>query len=312
MRIISTVEDERIDRFLVQYFKSQLSQPIARHQIQKAISQKVVLVNDKLKSKHYALQLGDVITLPDDYFAPQPEFRIQPNFDSKIDIIAETTDYLICNKPAGVIMHPSENHLLNDTFINVVLAYDSAIATVGDDIKFRPGIIQRLDKDVSGVVMITRNQASYEYYKALFSERQIHKQYIALVHGVLSQPSGDITFQLARSTQDRTKMAARPVGSTGKPAHTHYEVVEQFQQYALLDITIYTGRTHQIRVHMSAVGHPIVGDELYMPRGFKSRLHPGRLFLQSTELGFVDQQGEKQLYSLPLSQDLKAIIHTLS
>ncbi|MBI4407766.1 MAG: RluA family pseudouridine synthase [Candidatus Kerfeldbacteria bacterium] len=226
-----------------------------------------------------------------------------------LSVIAETPDYIVLNKAAGIVVHQAEQHLEPDTIANGLLARYPELADVGED-PLRPGIIHRLDQHVSGVLLVARTQAMFLHLKEQWQQHLVRKQYIALVHGKMSRTDGEINFSIARSSQQFTKMAARPDAS-GKAAVTRYNVLKQYQRYALLDVEILTGRTHQIRVHMSAIDHPIVGEQVYLPKNFKSRLQPGRLFLHAASLSFGLPDGTIVGYSAPLPDDLQAILDGL-
>ncbi len=234
---------------------------------------------------------------------------ISANSAVKLPIIAETADYIVINKPSGVVVHQASQHEEPDTVVNGLLALYPDLATVGDDAS-RPGIVQRLDQDVSGVMVIARTQKMFEYLKSQFSQHLVSKHYLALVHGRLVRTEGEINFSIARSAQDFTKMAARP-DATGKAAITRYNVLHQYQQYAYLDVEILTGRTHQIRVHLNAINHPLVGEQTYKPKRLISRLQPGRPFLHAASLSFTLPDGSLVGFKAPLPEALQAILDGL-
>lgn len=229
-----------------------------------------------------------------------------PNSAITIPVLAATADYIVINKPAGVVAHQSEIHSAPDTVVNGLLAMYPDLADVGDD-PLRPGLVQRLDQDVSGVMVVARTAVMFEHLKQQFKQHRPEKQYTALVHGRFAQLDGDIRFPIARSARHYTKMAARP-DATGKPAITKYTVLKQYPHYALLEVTIVTGRMHQIRVHLNAIGHPVVGETVYVPKRFHSRLQPGRLFLHAEKLRFALPNGEYVQYQAPLPPELQAIL----
>ena len=304
MRISKFPVGERLDKFITQKLPDR-----SRSQIQKIIERGGVLVNDRVVAKHYFLREGDVITIDVAKSSKEKAFKLKKNRKIPVEIIYECDSYAVENKPAGLIIHPGDTHMENDTLVNGLLVEYPEIRKVGDN-PMRPGIVHRLDKVVSGVMVVARTQEMYEHLKKQFQARTVFKHYTALVHGVLTQDHGSITFDIMRSQRQRTKMAAVPPGQ-GKPARTDYDLVQQFQQYALVDAYLHTGRTHQIRVHMNAIGHPIVGDNVYVPKQFHSRLQPGRIFLHSTELKFNDIDGKQVEYISSLSSDLQAILDDL-
>lgn len=321
MRISDVQAGERLDRFLTSYLKE-----YSRSQIQKLIQADVVCVNDRPRNKHYELQAGDVIDIQD--FAAtsstpavlpmvktrkqqiaDADFDMRANKNVPIEVIAETKEYVVIEKSAGVVVHPANAHPQNDTLVHGLLALYPELAGIGEN-KYRPGIVHRIDKDVSGVMVVARTAEMYAHLKQQFQNRTVYKEYLALVHGVLSEPHGVIDFDIVRSKRDRTKMAAVPRGG-GKPARTDYNCVQQFQHYAYMSLHPETGRTHQIRVHCNAIGHPIVGDPIYHPKVFHARLQPGRLFLHAHQLKFMDVQGNVVEYMSPLPLHLQAILDDL-
>lgn len=310
--IISNIRvGERLDRFLTEQVPT-----LSRTTIQQHIQSGSIIVNNSTVAKHYFLKTGDVVTIPEAVLAPQQMFTLAPNDQLQIDVITERPDYIIINKPAGLIVHPGDGHLQNDTLVNGLLFRYPELSAVGDH-TWRPGIVHRLDKNVSGVMVIARTQTMYELLKQQFQNRSVIKKYTALVHGVLSESTGEITLSIGRSLRDRKKMAAHPptevTDISSKPAYTQYAVIQQFQHYALVSVQILTGRTHQIRVHFNAIGHPIVGDQVYKPRKLKSRLLVNRIFLHAHALAFNDSTGTAVAvqYEVPLSVDLQDIVDEL-
>ena len=226
----------------------------------------------------------------------------------KPEIIAETKDYLVINKPAGLLVHGGIG-IVGETLVDWLTKKYPNIKNVGED-PMRPGIVHRLDRDVSGLMVVCKNQATYDSIKAQFQDRTIKKEYTALVYGKISKDEDEIDFPIKRATAG-FKMAAVPKNfadrSDDKIRHavTKIEVIKKMINYTLLKINIKTGRTHQIRVHMFAYGYPIVGDNLYCTRisklkNVKNKLD--RVFLASTELEFNDLNGERQKFQVPLPE----------
>ncbi|MDP3970958.1 MAG: RluA family pseudouridine synthase [bacterium] len=304
MIISKIIIGERIDKFLGQYLAE-----YSRSAIQKKIADGFVTVNGNQVTKKYILQEDDVLDINDNDLVIPEGFLVKPNDQVKVDVIEETEDYIVVNKPAGLITHPGDTHLVNDTLVNGLLARFPEIEQVGDD-EMRPGIVHRIDKDVSGVMVIARNSEMFNLLKQQFKDRKVYKKYLALAHGVFTEKHGVITFDLARSKRNRTKMAAMPPGQ-GKTAISEYEVIQQFQHYALVSVLIHTGRTHQIRAHLNAIGHPLIGDDIYKPKNMASRLQPGRIFLHASDISFIDQNNVKKSYNVPLTKSLQVIIDDL-
>lgn len=303
--IYESFEKERIDVFLQKYLA------IPRNKVQRLIQQKQVTVNNAPVSKHYALQKGDEIFVEQTALSQAREIKeFTPNPKISFEILFENDDYLIINKQSGLLVHPTER-MEDDTLANALIARYPKIKNVGDN-PLRPGIVHRLDKSVSGVLLVTKTQEAFDYYKNLFASRDITKIYIALVHGVMEQPHGDITLRISRS-KTKGRMAAHPEQSElGKEAKTSYEVLTQYSHTALLQLQIHTGRTHQIRAHLNALEHPIVGDPLYKQRQVKQTLPIARPFLHASSLSFIDQQGNSVTYTSPLPNDLTNLLETLS
>lgn len=303
--IISDIQiGERLDRFLANTLPT-TSRTVIQHRIQDGS----ITVNGKVVVKHYALKAGDTIELSETATQPPIQFTLEANSAVQVNVIDEQPDYVVIHKAAGVIVHPGDGHMMNDTLVSGILAKYPEIADVGDS-PLRPGIVHRLDKDVSGVMVVARNMKMFAHLKQQFQNRSVVKKYVALVHGVLSQPVGEITLSISRSQRDRKKMAAHR-DESGKPAHTLYSVIQQFQHYALVSVQILTGRTHQIRVHFNAIGHPVVGDTVYKPKKLKSRLLLDRIFLHAQELHFSTLEGKTVEYTVPIPSTLQQIVDDL-
>lgn len=231
--------------------------------------------------------------------------------------IYENEEFLVINKPAGLLVHGAE-HIDEPTLVDDLLRNYPALAKVGED-PDRPGIMHRLDKPVSGLLVIAKTPASFENLKRQFQERTIEKHYTALVYGRIDKDEDEITFQIKRSAQGN-KMAALPLSdkgeaiTDGRRAITEFSIMKRFINYSLIDVRIKTGRTHQIRVHMSAYGHPVVGDDLYGTKKTRiknAKLNLGRIFLVATRLEFNDIAGERHNFTLPLPPDLQNFLDGL-
>jgi 23S rRNA pseudouridine1911/1915/1917 synthase len=249
--------------------------------------------------------------------------------------IYENEDYLVINKPAGLTVHGGA-HIKEKTLVDFLLEKYPDLKNVGED-PDRPAIVHRLDKEASGLMIIPKNNKSFEYFKELFKSRKIEKEYIALVHGKLSKDEDLIDFPIKRSSQGH-KMAAVPrskdysaMGESdeidkslsnrgrgnikalekSRQAITEFNVIKKLINFTLVKVRIKTGRTHQIRVHFSAYGHPLLGDALYGNKKSKvknAKVNLGRIFLEACRLSFVDPQGEKQEFKINLSSDLENVL----
>lgn len=234
--------------------------------------------------------------------------------EAPLNIVEETPEWIVVNKPCGVLMHPDHDHP-DGTLIDALVARTPEMATVGED-PTRPGIVSRLDKDVSGLVVIAKTPDAFDNLKHQFAEHSVTKEYIALVHEDIpaGKDEGDLKFRIARSAS-KARMAGRPVGAEGgQAAWTHYEVEQRFVGAALLRLQIFSGRTHQIRAHLHAFGHPVIGDPLYTLKKTKRNVkNPARLYLQSVHLAFNDPTtNERKDFTLPLDPAFDEMIKTLS
>lgn len=244
-------------------------------------------------------------------------------------IIFEDNNYLVVNKPAGLAVHGGGN-LQEATLADWLLEYYPKIKNVGDD-PVRPGIVHRLDKEVSGLMVIAKTPASFAHLKEQFKNREVNKNYLALVYGQVSNESGEINFPIKRARTGH-KMAALPLKTEAlltrtrpksrdqgningffkaKEAITEFKIIKKFVNYTLLQVIIKTGRTHQIRVHFFASGHPLVGDDLYSTKKTKEKnkkINLGRIFLVANRLAFKNLEGQKQEFKLNLPSDLEAVL----
>lgn len=274
------LHQERLDQAL-----TKLAPELSRAQWQKRIKQGEVFIDgEPILSPHTLIREGSELQ-----YVQKPltaEVKKSRTTLPPLRIIHETADWMVIDKPAGLLVHPaaSTDEL---TLVDSLIAHDPAIAKVGGEPE-RPGIVHRLDREVSGLMLVAKTERAFESLKQQFQQRQIKKKYIALVHGVVPKDEGDIRFTLTRSTT-KGRMAARPEeDKEGKAAWTHYAVLERVPGATLLSIDIFSGRTHQIRAHLFALGHPVIGDPLYVKRHTDRRREAPRLLLQSTDLAFTD------------------------
>ena len=295
-------EKQRLDKYLVEELSD-----FSRSQIQKLIKEKEVTVNDKHETAHFALRENDNV-----------EVNIAKGFAKlscevkkvipKPEVITETDDYLILNKPAHLIIHPAPS-IKEPTLVDWLKNNYPDIKDVGED-EIRPGIVQRLDKEVSGVMVIAKTQKMFEHLKNEFQERNVKKEYLALVYGVLETETGIIDFPLKRSKLTG-RMVALPKHETGKKSITKYVVETKYSRYTYLKVTIETGRTHQIRSHLKAFNHPVVGDKIYYNKNLVNNLKLDRLFLHAHTLGFNDLNNEYKEYKIEIPKELNNILNEL-
>lgn len=246
------VDDELSGKRLDAYL-SIVNTELSRTMIQKIIETDGVLVNQKKQKASYKVQTNDVVLLT----IPEVKETKLKSQDIKLDVIYEDKDIIVVNKQKGLVVHPGNGNP-DGTLVNAVMAICKDLSGIGGEI--RPGIVHRLDKDTSGLIIIAKNDKAHINMSNLIKERKVKKTYIALVRGVIPENEATINMPIGRSNKDRKKMA---VVKTGKNAITHFKVIERFSKYTLLELVIDTGRTHQIRVHMAEIGYPLVGDSVY-------------------------------------------------
>ena len=210
---------------------------------------------------------------------------------------------MIINKPAGLLTHPSKPDVKEFSLIDLLTKYYPPIKDVGEDLS-RPGIVHRLDRDTSGLMVVAKNNEAFGYLKNLFKDRKIRKKYYALVYGILKEKSGIIESQIGKLGGKQTTRLEGKKEVSGKPAISEYKVVTEFNEYSLLDVTIKTGRTHQIRVHLKSIGHPVVCDSLYKTKTQQCPEQIGRMFLHAYYLSFITPSGDPIALESDLPEDL--------
>lgn len=291
-------EPARLDKYL-----TDLSETYTRSFLQKQIKSGHVTVNKAAVKASYMLQDGDEIVMD----IPEPaEAKIEPK-EMDLDILYEDQDLLIVNKPKGLVVHPAPGHT-DDTLVNGLMAYcKQDLSGIGG--VARPGIVHRIDKDTSGSLLICKTDTAHQALAAKLKEHDIKRVYIGLTEGHLRDDEGTIQGAIGRSPRERKKMAIVPK-EKGKEAVTHYRVLERFKDCDLVEFTLETGRTHQIRVHMASVHHPLVGDELYGHA--KNRLGLRGQALHARTLGFTHPAtGEWIETEAPLPPELEEAISKL-
>ena len=231
-----------------------LDKELSRAMIQKLLDQGKITVNGKIQKPSYKTKIGDNIEV-EEIIPQEIELKAQ---DIPIDIVYEDNDIIVVNKPKGMVVHPANGNP-DGTLVNAIMNIcKDSLSGIGGEI--RPGIVHRIDKDTSGLLIIAKNDKAHINLSEQIKNREITKKYIAIVRGVIKENSATIDMPIGRSDKDRKKMAVR---KDGKNAVTHFDVIKRYNGYTLLDIKIDTGRTHQIRVHMAEIGYPIVGDYVY-------------------------------------------------
>ena len=313
--ISATADDagKRLDQFLVRHLSE-----TSRARVQQLISQDLVLVNDSVAKASMRLRGGERVAI---LATAQPDPLRAMAEDIPLDIIYEDADLAVVNKPAGMMVHAgagaTEDQRNRGTLVNALLHHFGQLSSVGGEL--RPGIVHRLDKATSGLIVVAKSDESHRRLAAQFAGRKVKKKYVALVQGWLKRDRGTINSSISRDRIRRTRMTTRREG--GREAISHYTVQRRldspYGKFTLLEVQIDTGRTHQIRVHLSSLGHPVVGDVLYgarrelrntaeedtsfcLPRNF---LHAAALTLEHP------RTGEVLSFSVPLPRELEEFLH---
>ena len=299
-RVLSIRADEvgqRLDRYLASVLNG-----VSRTKVQQLIEERAVLVNGYPSKPGYALRNGDEVQV----LSLKPNDRagtIRPR-QLPLDVVYEDRDLLVVNKAAGMVVHPAPGHH-EDTLVNALLTRYPDIQKEGAD--QRPGIIHRLDKDTSGLIIIARNAATQAALVEQMKHHEIVKRYLALVEGVVALDQGSIDAPIGRNPRHRQQMAITAKGS--REARTHFRVLQRFTRHTLLLLELETGRTHQIRVHLKAIGHPVVGDPIYGSRSATHGLTLKRQFLHAYQIRFIHPTtGATIELEAALPDDLQAVL----
>ena len=313
-------EGQRLDQFLV----SQIPD-VSRSRVQHMLADEKALVDGKAAKPSLKLRGGERVTIVGD-FQPPPLHAIAEEIP--LDIVYEDEDLAVVNKPAGMMVHAgagaTDDERNRGTLVNALLHRFAQLSEVGGEM--RPGIVHRLDKETSGLIVVAKNDVAHRKLATQFSKREVKKRYVALVHGWPEKDHGTINSAITRDAIRRTRMTTK--GSGGRSALSHYEVRERiatpFGKLALVDVRIETGRTHQIRVHMASIGHPVVGDSLYgAPKELKrgtAKAQPGtpavltlgRNFLHAAAVEFKQPRtGESLSLEAPIPEELTRFLEQL-
>ncbi|MNJ31211.1 Ribosomal large subunit pseudouridine synthase D [compost metagenome] len=273
---------------------------MSRTQIQLWIQNGDITVNGQVVKVNHKLAQDDVVTL----VMPQPEFvEIIPE-QIPLNVYYEDQDVIVVNKKRGMVVHPAPGHS-SGTLVNALMYHCKDLSGINGEL--RPGIVHRIDKDTSGLIMAAKNDKAHASLSDQLKEHSVTRKYIALVHGNLSHDQGTVNAPIGRDTQDRKMFTVTERNS--KHAVTHFQVMERFGDYTLLELKLETGRTHQIRVHMKFIGHPLVGDPMY---GRSKGIKMDGQALHAAVLGFIHPSiSEYMEYSAPLPEDMEALLFSL-
>jgi 23S rRNA pseudouridine1911/1915/1917 synthase len=307
---ISVPEEEsgaRLDRFVASHCPE-----LSRTRVQELIESGLVLLNGKAAKDSHKVRAGDLITV-----VPQPRPPLQAEAESiPLNILYEDNDVIAVDKPAGMTVHAGAGNS-HGTLVNALLGRGQTLSQTEDPL--RPGIVHRLDKETSGILLVAKNDFAHAKLAEGFRDRTIQKTYITLVQGVLPEDSGRIELAIARDPNRRTRMTAKRASllPNSRPARTDWRVLARIDSTTLVETQLHTGRTHQIRVHFSAIKHPVVGDTLY---GASGQLHVGstslpplgRNFLHAARIGFAQPRtGQTIRLTAPLPADLRTYLRKL-
>lgn len=293
-KIVCELENrERLDKFLTEELD------YSRTLITKMIQDECILVNNEAVKASSKVKMGDKITIVREYVE---EIDIEPE-NIPLDIVYEDKDVILINKPSGMVVHPGSGNM-HGTMVNALLYYTKNLSDCNGEI--RPGIVHRIDKDTSGLILVAKNNKAHEILAEDFKEKRVKRKYIALVKGILQHNHITIDAPIGRDIVHRKKMMVTEKNS--KDAITHVNVLKRYHDYTLVECILETGRTHQIRVHMSYIGYPIYNDPVYT----KNKCTPFGQFLHSSEIEFVSPLSKKELtFKVELPKEFQEFIEEL-
>lgn len=296
---VENEEGERIDKYLAEMLEDK-----SRSYIQKLIKDKLVHVNEKPVKANYRLVLGDrvEITIPE---IKEPDIVAE---DLALDILYEDKDVIVVNKPKQMVVHPAPGHY-SGTLVNGLM-YHCGEELSGINGMMRPGIVHRIDMDTTGSLIVCKNDAAHQSLSEQLKEHSINRIYVALVHGNIKEEEGTVNAPIGRHPTERKKMSTQ--AKNGRTAITHYKVLQRYGNYTYIQCKLETGRTHQIRVHMASIGHPLVGDQVYGPKKCPFPKLIGQT-LHANTLGFVHPAtGEYVEVEAPMPEYFENLLKQLS
>jgi 23S rRNA pseudouridine1911/1915/1917 synthase len=304
--VSATDTGERLDAFLASHIEGW-----SRARLQRLIEEADVLVNGRAVKSSYKLHAGDEIEVE---LTPPPSTAFAPD-NIPIDVVYEDDEVIVVNKPAGMVVHPAAG-VSSGTLANALAFHFQQLSTVAGTA--RPGIVHRLDKGTSGLLVVAKTETTHEDLSDQFRAREVFKSYVALVHGQVEKRTGQIDQPIARDPRNRTRMA---IVRGGRPALSIYRIRQRFERFTLLNVELKTGRTHQIRVHLASIKHPVVGDEVYGGGRDKTVREPkvrseiaklSRQFLHAEQLAFRHPRTQEQMsFNAPLPSELERVLEEL-
>lgn len=297
-KIVVSEEDEslRIDKFLTEHLND-----ITRNRIQKLIEDNEIIVNGKNIKSNYKVKENDeiIINIPD-----AVEINIQAE-NIPLDILYEDDDLLVVNKPKGMVVHPAPGHYTG-TLVNAIM-YHCKDNLSGINGELRPGIVHRIDMDTTGLLVVCKNDYAHNFLAEQLKEHSITRKYHAIVYNSVKDDDGTVNAMIGRNPSDRKKMA---ITKDGREAVTHYHVIERLKNYSYIECQLETGRTHQIRVHMTSINHPLLGDELYGPKNCSFNLQGQTL--HAKVLGFIHPKTKEYMeFEAPLPDYFEKLLNIL-
>ncbi len=296
--IVYTIDDKNIGCRLDKFVSATME--LSRKRVKELLDQNYIQVNGKTEKASYSLQMQDQVSI---HIPPVEKISIEPE-KMQLDIVYEDADLLVINKPKGLVVHPAPGHT-SHTLVNGLLYHCKDLSGING--QMRPGIVHRIDKDTSGLLIVCKNDKAHQEISRQLSNKTCHRDYLAIVHHPFPHSHGTINAPIGRDEKDRQKMAVTAKNS--KEAVTHFTVLENFKDYAYIRCSLETGRTHQIRVHMQYIGHPIVGDPKY---GYKKTPDTKGQLLHACHIEFIHPvTKEKMAFDAPLDPIFKEALERL-
>ena len=298
MKYVVTFKEngERLDKAV-----ALLNSELSRSFITKLIDEGKITINGKVEKPSFKVKENDEINI-EEIVDVKSDIKEE---DIPLDVVYEDDDILIINKPQGMVVHPANGHY-SGTLVNALMFMEDSLSSINGVI--RPGIVHRIDKDTSGLLCVAKNDNAHHFLAEQLKDHTMAREYVALVRGIIKENSGTIEMPIGRDKKDRQKMA---VAKEGKPAVTHFQVLERFKDHTLVKCQLVSGRTHQIRVHMSAIGHPVEGDPLYAGKNYDKIYKKGQL-LVAFKLKLIHPTTKKEMvFNIDLPDYFQKVLEDL-